>query len=632
MNAIARSIARTRRRLLLLATFNLLGLSLLAAVVAATLLLLCDRLLALSAPWWLYLAVAILALLLPPIIALTRRPSAHAVACLLDDRLHLQDRLATALFAQSLPDDPLARQVIDEAQSTAATIRVANAVPLHFGRIWSWTLSSAAVLALLGVFLSPHLDPFGLRARQAQQQARDDQATAAQHNIIEAKALIREIDSAQADLPEADPKDLMRDLASLTDRDLANPDLAAKTMAKLTQVQDKLAQSQQAKQQEFRSLQNQMSQLDPKTPGPADRFAQALRRGDFLAAQRELEQLAQQVDSGQLSDADKELLKQQLQNMSDQLQQLAAQQAQSQQQTQQQIQQQLQQAGLSQQQIQQLQQQNYNPQAVQQALQQAYQQQGMSQQQAQQQAQQTAQQVSQQQQQSQQAGQCSSCSNGMSQSMSQMAQTLSQQGQQTQQAPQGQQGQPGQQGQQGQQAQGQPGQQGQQGSPFSASAWQGQQQLSQMAQMQQQLQQMGMAQSQLQSAMQQLSASGAGHKPGAASAGKPGSGVGGQGAGVGDGGNPLGMERQYGPYQSEAQGDIQDRQGRIIASWMQSGENASGDATVQFDHAVTSARDDAERAVTEDRVPRRYHEAIRQYFNQLPQSPDAVRGAPPAPR
>ncbi|NJL30445.1 MAG: hypothetical protein HC898_01775 [Phycisphaerales bacterium] len=67
----------------------------------------------------------------------------------------------------------------------------------------------------------------------------------------------------------------------------------------------------------------------------------------------------------------------------------------------------------------------------------------------------------------------------------------------------------------------------------------------------------------------------------------------------------------------------------MIASWLTPGENAAGPAQVEFDTAVREARSDAERAITEDRVPQRYHQAIKGYFNQLPQNPQEVRQSPP---
>ena len=58
----------------------------------------------------------------------------------------------------------------------------------------------------------------------------------------------------------------------------------------------------------------------------------------------------------------------------------------------------------------------------------------------------------------------------------------------------------------------------------------------------------------------------------------------------------------------------------------------AGRTTREIDQAITEARSDAEHAVTEDRVPRRYHDSIKDYFQQLPDSPDQVRQAPAAPR
>jgi hypothetical protein len=78
--------------------------------------------------------------------------------------------------------------------------------------------------------------------------------------------------------------------------------------------------------------------------------------------------------------------------------------------------------------------------------------------------------------------------------------------------------------------------------------------------------------------------------------------------------------------------DVQDREGRVIASWEEMGGAMRNEATAEFDRAITGARDDAERAVTEDRVPRRYHEAVKEYFNQLPDAAEEARRAPAAPR
>ena len=70
----------------------------------------------------------------------------------------------------------------------------------------------------------------------------------------------------------------------------------------------------------------------------------------------------------------------------------------------------------------------------------------------------------------------------------------------------------------------------------------------------------------------------------------------------------------------------------MITSWLQEGEMSKGNSTVEFNRAVSDARNDAERAVTEDRVPRQYHRSIEDYFRQLPESVREAQRAPAAPR
>ena len=678
MNAVHQTIARTRRRVFFDTWLRMLGWLTLVWVGLACLILLSERLASLSIPLppaWVYGGSAGLLFLIAPILAWRRRPDDETTAAMIDDRLELKDSLGTALYVEQLEDNAFTQEVLDSADRAASTARIEQAFEIRLGRGWGVALPAAVIFGLLVVFVPTGLDLLGLNENKTQQEQQQAQAQEVKRQVLQANALLKEVQTDESELVEADPDDVFKELASLTDRDLANPDFKRQTMTKLADVQDRLAAAEKTKRQQVNQTKNQMSQLNPGTRGPADRFADAMRRGDFDAAQKELQRLADSLEG--MPESEKQLLQQQLQNMADQLEQMAEKQKELEQQAQEQIEKQLEQAGLNEQQIQQLRQQGYNQQAVQQAVQQAQQAQGKSEQQSQQQAQQTAQQVQQLNQQSQNANQSSQQNSGMSQSFNQLSQSLnppsqqqqgqqgqpqnqqSQQGQQQQQGQQGQQqGQGQQQSQQGQQQQGQ--QQSQQGqqqgqgqgqqqgqqqgqsqqqNQFSQGAWQTQQQLQQMSQMQNQLQQMQNSQQQMQQAMQQMQQGqgGQGQQPqqqgqGRGSQPNQGSGVGGKEAGTGYDPNPLGAERQTGPYTTTAEHDIQQGQGRVIASWQENGEMSAGEATVEFDQAITEARSDAEHAVTEDRVPRRYHDSIKDYFQQLPDSPDEVRQAPAAPR
>ena len=621
MQAIEKAITRARRRLLLSAWMQWLGQFMLAAVAAGLLLLLTERLLALPVPMWVYAALAGLAAVAALITAVIHQPSRQHVAAMVDERLQLKDRLGTALYAQDLAEsNPFAKQVVEDAQEAASTVRVNRAFALQPGRAWNAVLPGLVALALMA-WLLPTMDLFGFDEQREQEQIRQAQADAAVEQIALAETVISDAANSQTRVSRADPTQRATELASITTRDLSTPGMREKAAAQLSDVQERLSLAKQSLELEAKMLANAMSGIEPEQRGPADDFADALRRGDYKTAQQQLQKLAEKFEAGGMSAEEKAQVQQQLQSMAQQLQNMAQQAQLAQQQTQQQIQQQLQNTGISQQQIQQLQNQGMNQQQVQQAIQQHLQQQGMSQQQAQQQAQQIAQQISQMQQQSQGQGQCSNTGNSLSQSLQQMAQGMQQQqGQGQQQGQQGQQGQQagqqgqqgGQQGQQTGQSGGQSGQQGMQQGLSSA-----QQMLNQMAQMQNQMQQMNQAQNQLQNAMQNM------NQPGGAA----------PKAGTAEGGNPFGAEQQANAYNVETRQDVHEGKGRVIASWSESGEMAAGEATVQFNTAVTEAKSEAERAVTDDRVPRRYHGAIKNYFNQLPESPEDVRTSPPpAPR
>ncbi len=571
MTNVQRSIAQARLRIFLQSWLTMLGWLSLGGLLLGGLLMLAARLVGVPVPGASYLVTVGFVLVVAPLVAWGRRPGADVTATVIDHRLNLKDRLGTALYAEAIRDNEFAAQVVEDAEDTASKLHLRDGFPIQLRKVWHYVPLVAALVAMLAAFV-PQMDLLGWRSARAQRLAQQTQARTARDEVVRVIEAFQKLPPTDPELVDQDLFDAMKTLAELTRQDLSNPKMRQEAAAKLSAVQDKLAKQIEQTEQEFRSVKNTMSRLDAKQPGPADEFADALRRGDFEAAQAALEQLAQSLDG--MTPQQKQALQQQLQNMSQQLQQMAQQQAQQAAQARQQMQQQLQNTGLSQQQMQQLMQQGMNQQAVQQALQQ----QGMSQQQAQQ----LAQQMQQQYQQMQRSGQSQSQYQGLGNSLGQMAGAC--------------------QGGGGSQA-------------MQPSAFQGGQQLQQMAQMQQQLQQMQMAQAQANNALNSL---------------YPGQGQTRQ-AGTGEGGNPFGDERQMTGIQANAEADIGEGEGRVIASWLDQGQMARGDATVEFNQAITQARDDAEQAVTEDRVPRRYHESIRQYFNQLPESADQVR-APAAPR
>ncbi|KKK56910.1 hypothetical protein LCGC14_3059790, partial [marine sediment metagenome] len=71
-------------------------------------------------------------------------------------------------------------------------------------------------------------------------------------------------------------------------------------------------------------MKRQLKKLDKVAQGPADKFAKAIKNGDFQQAANELQKLKDKVAAGGLSDEDKQKLAKQLEQMQDKLNNMAA--------------------------------------------------------------------------------------------------------------------------------------------------------------------------------------------------------------------------------------------------------------------------------------------------------------------
>jgi hypothetical protein len=636
MNAIERSIARARVRLFVQESLQHLGWLALGAVAVAAVVLVTQRLLGWHVPWWVYVTLSAAAVAAAPLWAWLRLPSVPAVAAIIDKRLELKDRLATALYARRLTADPFAAQVVRDAEKSAAGLTLARAFPIRPTAVWGWVLPCAALLAVLAVFI-PH-DALGLRASQQQAaQQRTQAQEQAKREILNAVQVMRETKPA-GDPEHTNPAKAedLKGLMELAEKNLGDPAVRREAMNRISAVQDRLAQNIDQKQQDMSALQNATSQFNPP-PGPADRFAEALQRGDYGDALKALDDLMKSADS--LPPDQRAALQTQLVALANQLGQLALQNSGGQMSS-------ASTAGQppnggnppAQTQPSQVSSNTQsNPSATQPSQQAAANPQSPAQTQPSQNSGQSSQQTARGSQSQAQPGQqnsssqCQNCAQGLSQGLQQMANSMGQ-------SPSNSGGQnPGQQPVQ------QPGQQSGGAQGLQQGAQQASGALQQLAQMQQQLQQMRTQQSQLNQSMNQLASNAGGGSNFTPNMFQPnlgqnsrngGGGVGGSRGGHGDGGNPMGQERRMTGYNTEAHSEATDGQGRVIASWMENGPMAKGDPTVEFNKTITEARREAEKAIAEDRLPRQYQKAVKDYFNQLPQSPDQIQkpAAPPAPR
>ncbi len=569
MDAINRCITIVQRRVFFQDWLTATGRSMLVGLCVAGGLVLADRLLAVVVGGWVYALIGVAVVGAGVLGAWWRQPGRHAAAVLIDQRCALKDCVASALYASTLDGEPMARSVVDDAEAVAQRLSLKSAFPLRLTRVWTYAPLVTVGVLLLVVFL-PEMDLIGVIRASQQKQSQQVRADAVQQEVLEAVTAVEQVTDAENKSDDS-LEDAMKELAQISKQDLTQPELQRDAAAKLSQINQQLAQESQDRKEMFQSLQNTMSRLDPEVSGPADRFVDAMRRSDFDAAQDALGELAQSLD--EMPGQDRQALRQQLDSLAGQLQQAASGHAQRAQDSQEQMRQTLQDAGMTEQQIEQTQQQGLTSDEIERMLTE----QGLTSEQAQQ----LTQQIREMQQQRGNHDQNGETCEDLASALSRL----------------------------NQQSDGQ----GSQQSSYDEMA----KQLSELAKMQQELQKYRTARQQTQEALDQLYSQSS--KPAIP-------------PGTAEGGDPLGEERHIEPTQTHAVGDPNQGQGRVIASWMSDEGAVKNQAGVEFDQAVKEARDEAEQAVTDDRVPRRYHETVREYFNQMPQSPDQIKTPPPAPR
>ncbi|MEQ8769095.1 MAG: hypothetical protein RIB60_01145 [Phycisphaerales bacterium] len=530
-----------------------------------------QKLVPFDVPWaTAWLIGAGVALVLAGVWAIAARKKELEIAQHVDERAGLRESLSTALVVAKAQDG-WSRNVVESAGERAKRVVVRDTVPITAPRLWA--MPAALLLALAAVWWLPSYDVTGMFAEreQAEEQQREIQevraeAQAAEEKIQElmSKAGMEVDDEGEAadEQPEIDPN------APITPEDVRRE--AIKKLTNLAdQLDEKLNESEEAKALE--ALNRSMRQLKTPGEGPGSEMAKQMARGNYEQAQQELEKLAEQIASGEMSEEQKQQLAKNLEAMSEQLRELADQR--------QQLEEQLQAAGYSAEQAQQM---ARDPSQMQQQLQQN---QDLSQEQKQQL-----------QQQAQAQQRASDSMNGACNAMSQMAQGLQNPSQQG-----------GQQSMDGAQAMGQ--------------------QLSQMEMMQAEMQSAQMAMSEAQAQLQRMG-------QGMCEGSSPGQGQGMNGAwrmgestamGSGSGGpgrgNGFGPEAQATDYMvRKEKANVNTGEGPVIASTLVHGAQIRGESKQTFSAVATSARAEAAEAIEHSRVPRRHESAVQHYFGRLEQA------------
>ncbi len=569
MDPIREVIARAGRRLLVASWIRHAVVLLTAAIVLAVLARGVQKLVPVLTIDWarampLMLLVAVAAGL---VVAWVRRPREIEIARVVDERAGLRETLSTALCVEQ-EEGAWSKAIVDDAGQKARRVVVRDAVPIEApGNTW-WPVAACA--ALLAVWWLPAKDITGLLSKQqaAQEERRQVQEVAAQ--LDDAQKRIDEI-LAKAGVEIEKNDDNAEDLFNPREIErLSAEEMRRAAIKKLTELSDRLEEKRNGEEgMTFDAIQDAMKRLETPEPGPAAEMSRAMARGDFAEAKKQLEKLAEQIKSGDLSEQDKQQLQRQAEQMTQALAQMAE--------NRQQLEEQLQAAGLSEQQARQM---AADPSAMEQALREA----GLDQQQIEQ--------LKQQAQAQQRAGDAAAA---MSQAMGQMAQGM------------------------------QAGNESQMGEGLDSMGGQ----LSNLERMQAEMASLDQALGECRGQMAGMceggngpggSMFGDGSQWGPAGQFAAGESMG-QGSGSGSPGQGLGAGPEAQPadfmLKSEKANVATTGEGPVIASTLVYGSQIRGESTAAFSEVVGSAEAQAAEAIETRRVPREHEEAVKAYFGRL---------------
>ncbi|MBX3390808.1 MAG: hypothetical protein KF691_15270 [Phycisphaeraceae bacterium] len=572
------------------------------AIVALFIATLLDRLLGVAINWklspWVAFGIAFAAAF---IWSIAKRHREIAAARVLDERAGLRESLSTALCVEK-NSDSWAKAVVLSAEEKAKKLRVAHAIPIEAPQRWYVPVFAALCVGILWMSL-PRYDLLGLLAKR--HEAQDHQ-----QEIVQVKAEVKAKEDKLAEMLAKAGVEMKKegqdDATTGKPPTEVNPDeIRRAAVKKLTDVNDRLNQLQSGeRQQQLKSLQDQLKQLKQPGPGPLQELSRNLAKGDFSKAQENLAELQKKLEDSSLSPQEKEQVKAQFDGLAKQLKDQAS--------KQEELKNLMQQAGVDKKTAEQLAKQAaQNPEAVKKALEQMK---NMS-------PEQQKKMIESAMAMSKSMGQCEN----MSQSMNQMAQSMSKEG-------------------------------------MSEAGKQAMQQLSQqMSEMEQMAQEAQALQAAASEAKQQLKEMGGkceaegecdGCKNGGDCKGgncknaknglwregdtnRNGSGSGGPGRG--DGKSPEQLAADYRTEKRKANSNTQG--GPIIGTRLVYGEQVRGESAAEFASAVETAKGSAAEALEAMRVPREYQEAVKTYFGTLEKKavdaaakPATESGAKPDPK
>ncbi|NUQ65228.1 MAG: hypothetical protein HUU20_22405 [Pirellulales bacterium] len=321
MEELRKQVRRTQRWLALQRFVGVVGWSLSITFVLALVIIGVGKFRPLGVDDWIWIVAAVgLGSVAAAAWTFATRRGAVDAAIELDRRFGLKERVSSTLaMSPEERQTQIGQALVADAVRRVSRIDVQEHFGIRPGRHLLLPLVPATVAVLAALFVSP-------MARQNPAQA-GTQSEAVKKQVKTSSESLRK---KLAEKRKEAEKEGLKDAQQLFQRLQQGADeLATKAPADRKQALVKL--NDLARELEKRrdslggadEIQKQLNRLKSVSRGPADRFLDAVTRGDFKKAMQELEQLKADVASGKLSDQQRAELARQMEEMKQKLEQLA---------------------------------------------------------------------------------------------------------------------------------------------------------------------------------------------------------------------------------------------------------------------------------------------------------------------
>ena len=304
-SAMERKIRRAQRRLWANRWLRMAGWSGLIAASAWALMFLIWRLTGLELRLGIVAAsLAGATVVAGTIAAVIRREDRLTAAVTLDKNAGLKERLSSGVYCTD-QSDAFSQVVVDDANKTAATVRVGQAVPLEWPRPASW-LAVPAALAVI-VFFLPQQDLLGMQEKPDGKKDRLAAQTTKRKQLMTTYTSLKKRVEKRKELK--DLKEKLEEAAQLKDAEELDPDAEQRKHMKGLQalkktVQDKKEGEQYQANDAMKDLLSQLQQPEGKTP--SQRLQSALAKGKFEEAAKIVNEMKDKIAEKEGSDGAKD--------------------------------------------------------------------------------------------------------------------------------------------------------------------------------------------------------------------------------------------------------------------------------------------------------------------------------------